>query len=151
MLKLIHRFAAALLLYAEENDLDTVYRQSLRYITQPVEKSEAPDPLGAFIVNVPDEYVIDVVERFMDLARNKINLLETEIISAVPLTQQQLITLEIKLIRMFRRQLEITTKVDPSLLGGLQVIAGETVIDDTIKRKLSDMKNSIYKGVYFKQ
>ena len=151
MLKLTHRFAKALMVYAEENDLDVVYRQALRYITQPGKKVETPEPLGSFLANVPTDLAESVIEHFMDMARSKINLMETEIISAVPLTQQQLVTLEVKLIQMFRKQLDITVTVDPTILGGLRVVAGTTVIDDTIKRKLFDMKSSIYKGVYFKQ
>ena len=76
------------------------------------------------------------------------DVLDVEVISAVPLTMEQLARLERKLILMFRKQLSITASVDPSILGGLKVIADNTVLDDSIRRKLIDMKARIYKGVY---
>ena len=151
MLNLTYRFANTLLDYASESDLDLFYRQAFRYIIQTSPKSPPPDPLGAFLrETIPEENWEEVVEEFMDLARNKVKFIETEIISAVPLTQQQLRDLEVRLIRMFRKQLDVVTSVDPTLIGGLRVIVGDMVLDDSIKRKLADMKGSIYKGVYFK-
>ena len=76
-----------------------------------------------------------------------INPTHVEVYSAVPLSQEQLRALEIKLARMLGRRADIAAQVDPSLLGGVRVVAGDTVYDDTIKRKLSDMKRSIYEGM----
>ena len=152
MLNLTYRYANTLLEYATDSDLDLFYRQAFRYVIQASPKSPPPDPLGAFLVStVPTDNWEEVVEKFMDLARNKVKFIETEVISAVPMTPEQLHDLEVRLIRMFRKQLDVVTAVDPSLLGGLRIIVGDMVLDDSIKRKLSDMKSSIYKGVYFKE
>jgi len=70
-----------------------------------------------------------------------------EVYSAVPLSESQLKALEKKLARMFSMQLNITAEVDPSLLGGIRVVVDGTVLDDTIRRKLADMKRSIYEGM----
>ena len=152
MLNLTYRYANTLLDFACERDLDLFYRQAFRYIIQTSPKSPPPDPLGSFLSStVSAELWDEVVEKFMDLARNKVKFLETQVISAVPLTEQQLHELEVRLVRMFRKQVDVVTVIDPSLLGGLRVIVGDMVLDDSIKRKLSEMKSSIYKGVYFKQ
>jgi F-type H+-transporting ATPase subunit delta len=78
------------------------------------------------------------------------HLVPVEVISAVPLTEQQLYDIEVRLIRMTRKQLDIRTTVDPSLLGGLRIIVDNTVIDQSIKRKLSDLKKAVYEGVYLR-
>ena len=70
-----------------------------------------------------------------------------EVYTAVPLSGEQLKALEKKLERMLGGQTDIVAQVDPSLLGGIRVVAGDAVYDDTIKRKLSDMKRSIYEGM----
>ena len=75
------------------------------------------------------------------------NLADAEVFSAVPLTQDQLEKLVKKLTGIFNKQLDIKTNVDPSLLGGIKVIVGNTVMDDTIKRKLKDIKKNIYDKV----
>jgi len=80
-------------------------------------------------------------------ARNK---LDVKVFSAVALSSEQRSRLENKLQRMFNKQIEMTVKVDPSLLGGLRIIAGFTVIDNTIKNRLAEMKKSIYRGVFVK-
>lgn len=152
MLDLANRYAAALLAYADENGLEEIYRQALLHVvTNAPPDDPIPQPLGAFLAQVPPREVDATLFRFLDLARKRMNLLTVEIISAVPLTPLQLSRLEEKLIRMYRKQMEITTTVDPSLLGGLRIIVNNTVIDNTIKRKLQDMKESVYRGVYFKQ
>jgi len=152
MLDLANRYAAALLAYADENGLEEIYRQALLHVvTDASPDAPVPQPLGAFLAQVPPRELEATLYRFLDLARKRMNLLTVEIISAVPLTPRQLSGLEERLIRMFRKQMEITTTVDPSLLGGLRIIVDNTVIDNTIKRKLQDMKNSVYRGVYFKQ
>jgi hypothetical protein len=110
----------------------------------------APSPLDAFLANVPEGQRIAVLDQFLDLARNRLNLVDVEVISAAPLTPAQQHRLEIQLIRAFRKKVSIRLSVDPSLIGGLRVLANDMVFDASVKRKLSDMKASIYRGVYFK-
>lgn len=149
MLKLTVRYTNALMEYAEEQGLENIYRQALALVVggSPHAYRET-DALGKFLAQLPKEELEPVLYRFLDLARKRMDLLSVEVISAVPLTPLQLSDLEVKLIRMFRKQLDITTTIDPSLLGGLRVIVDNTVIDESIKRKLRDMKNSVYRGVY---
>ena len=78
------------------------------------------------------------------------NTLGVSVFSAVPLTHDQTLRLENKLQRMFDKHINMTVKIDPTLLGGLRVIAGHTVIDNTIKNRLAEMKKSIYRGVFQK-
>jgi len=78
------------------------------------------------------------------------NIRETpvEVISAVRLTAQQRQSLEIRLIRMLKKRLSLRFTVDPDLLGGIRIVADNIVIDDSIKRKLQDMKSHMVKGVF---
>lgn len=154
MIKLTNRYAKVLLDFAEEHGLEEIYRQALVIVLSgSADPGHVPEAIGEFLELIPggSDEIMAVLYSFLDLARERMNLLAVEVISAVPLTREQLASLEKKLILMFRKQLDITATVDPSLLGGLRVIAGDTVLDDSIKRKLTDMKQSVYEGVYFKQ
>lgn len=154
MLKLTGRYATALLEYAEENGIEDIYRQALVLLSDKSlyeGKNEIPGTLGQFLAQVPRDDIKAILYRFLDLARQHMNLLDAEVISAVELTQQQLADIEARLIRMFQKQIDMTATVDPSILGGLRIIVGSTVLDNTIKRKLQDMKNIVYTGVYFRQ
>lgn len=154
MLKLTHRYASALLTIAEEEGLETAYKNTLQILLQEQTTldllSEHAQQLLGQITGGWSE-ITHVLYLFLDLARERMNMVQCEIISAVPLRPGQLLTIEQTLVRIFKKQLAITATVDPSLLGGLRVIIGDVVLDDTIKRKLSDMKNKIYEGVYFER
>ncbi|WRS26577.1 ATP synthase F1 subunit delta [Oscillospiraceae bacterium MB08-C2-2] len=155
MLALTGRYALALMHYAEENGLELVYCQALDYILSinagHPSLPDAETALGRFLEHVPEEEVDAVLYRFLDMARKRMDIITVEVFSAVPLTQEQLCALEQEFIHAYRKQVDITATVDPSLIGGLRVIVDDKVIDATIKRQLEDMKRSIYKGVYFKQ
>lgn len=149
MLNLTRRYANALLEYAEDNGLELVYRQALAVV---LGGKEAPEELAKFLSQVPaSESIPDIIYTFLDLARDRMDLLECEIISAVPLRPKQLAALETKLIYMVKKQLDITQTVDPEVLGGVRVIVGNVILDDTIRRRLVNMKKRIYEGVYFKE
>jgi F0F1-type ATP synthase delta subunit len=80
--------------------------------------------------------------------RQYIGEADAEIISAVPLSARQRQMLEIRLIRMLKKQIIMKLTVDPSLIGGIRIVTNDFVIDDSIKRKLADMKSSITKEVF---
>lgn len=150
-LKLARRYAFALLSFAQDRGLPLLYRQALLLVLDDtLSVEQAPMPLAEFLQAVPPEEVEQVLALFLELARDEMDLVPVEIISAVPLTDQQLYEIEIRLIRMTRKQLDIRTTVDPSLLGGLRVIVGNKVLDQSIKRKLSDLKKAVYEGVYLR-
>ena len=143
-------YALALVDFAETHDLSDVYQQiwSLVLSGQIAAEHAASEDLRSLLEHVPPGDLEDVLLQFLDMARKKMSTLPVEVISAVPLTQEQLFKLEIKLIRLLRKQLSISTHVDASLLGGVRILVDNTVIDMSIKRQLSDMKQMVYKGVY---
>ena len=92
-----------------------------------------------------DRYVDDLLKYAAEH-----NEAEARVTSAVPLTVEQQARLQSKLEKEFNKQIKMNVKVDPSLLGGLRIVAEHTVIDNTIKTQLADMKKNIYRGVFFK-
>ena len=76
------------------------------------------------------------------------SILDVKVFSAMTLSLDQQARLESKLEKVFHKKIVMTLKVDPSLLGGLRIIAEHTVIDNTIKTRLAEMKKNIYRGVF---
>ena len=105
---------------------------------EPARPAVAPN--DAAYAGVPAESAQDEFQNIRETA--------VEVISAVQLTAQQRRSLEIRLIKLFKKRVILKFTVDPALLGGIRVIADNTVIDDSIKRKLYDIKNQITKGVF---
>lgn len=63
-----------------------------------------------------------------------------EATSAAPLSDEQQNTLKSTLKDIAGRDIELITKVDPSILGGLIVKIGSRQIDDSLRTKLNSMK-----------
>jgi F-type H+-transporting ATPase subunit delta len=153
MLRYTNRFAQALLEYADEKGIEAVYAQAQAWVAQemaarqvapkqesPRQKAGVGAPLGPFLAEVPPGQREAVAKRFLAIARGKLNVMDAEVTTALPLTPGQRQMVEIRLIRLFKKRVNLTASVDPSLLGGIRIVAGSVVMDDTIKRKLSDMK-----------
>ena len=68
---------------------------------------------------------------------------KASVISAVELDDSQVTALQGVLSRKMGKQVEMSLKVDPSLIGGLCIYADGCYINRTIKEKLSEMTKSI--------
>jgi len=149
MINLSQSYVDSLLDFANERGLERIYRQAQLFASGEIGLEDAPEPLRRLLERLAgsQEDTMPMLHAFMEAARKRMDLAEAQVFSAVPLTGEQLQALEGKLSRMLGRQLNITAEVDPSLLGGVRAVVGDTVLDDTIKRKLSDMKRSIYEGM----
>jgi F0F1-type ATP synthase delta subunit len=152
MADLIERYAADLLEYGrEQGELEDFYTYAFILVNKiGTGITQIPNKLDYFLRLVPNKDVKAVLIKFIDICREHWKILDVKVFSATPLTEAQQAAIEDKLIGSFNKQVHMVVKVDPSLLGGLRIIAGYTVMDNTIKKRLAEMKKSMYKGVYFK-
>ena len=152
MANLIDRYAADLLEYGKElNELEDFYTYAFILMNKiGVGITHIPENLDSFLRIVPAKDFKSVLNKFIDMCREHWKILDVKVFSAIPLTPAQWADIENKLIGTFNKQVNMVVTVDPSLLGGLRIIAGYTVIDNSIKKRLAEMKKSMYKGVYFK-
>lgn len=66
-----------------------------------------------------------------------------EVTSAEPLSEEQLGRLTDALSIISGKQVLVTAKVDPALIGGLTARVGDKVFDGTIRTQLSQLKESL--------
>ena len=64
-------------------------------------------------------------------------LVKAKITSASPLSEADLAKLRASLVKRFGREVEVSTAVDASLIGGAVIDAGDVVIDGSLKTKLA--------------
>ena len=62
-----------------------------------------------------------------------------QIVSAQPMTDAQLAELTQTLETRFKRRIEASVAVDPSLIGGARIVIGDEVIDASVRGKLDAM------------
>jgi len=81
-----------------------------------------------------------VAKAFARLTAAKRGAVAAEVTSAIPLTATQATGVAAALRQALGKDPEITTRVDPAILGGLKVRVGSRLFDSSLKSKLDHMK-----------
>jgi F-type H+-transporting ATPase subunit delta len=71
------------------------------------------------------------------------NTVEVTVTSALPLTAEQGAKLTDALTRRLRRTVRLNTTVDPSLIGGAVVRAGDFVVDGSLRGRIERLGNTM--------
>ena len=82
----------------------------------------------------------DMIAAFRKLNAHRKGEITAEVTSAQPLNDAQRADLLAALKSTLKKDVQLVTKVDPSILGGLVVKAGSRMIDTSIKTKLNSLK-----------
>ena len=85
--------------------------------------------------------VTDMIAAFRQMAARARGEVEAEVATAVSLTDAQLTQLNDTLKAAVGKDVKITTRVDPALLGGLVVKVGSRMIDNSLATKLNSLKS----------
>lgn len=87
--------------------------------------------------------VPDVIRAFQGLAAKARGEVSAEVISATPLNEEQTSALKSALKDSVGQDVQLSAKVDPSLLGGLVVKIGSRMVDSSLRTKLATMRASL--------
>lgn len=79
----------------------------------------------------------EISAQFEQLRADVENMLDVEVVTAMPMPQMQRASLAAALARRFDRQVRIRETIDESLVGGALVRAGDLVIDGSLKGRLA--------------
>jgi F-type H+-transporting ATPase subunit delta len=85
------------------------------------------------------EILPEISELFDQLKTQYEGVLGAEIISAFPMSDEQLKKLVADLETRFKRKIEATVSIDPELIGGVKVEIGDEVLDASVRGKLEAM------------
>jgi F-type H+-transporting ATPase subunit delta len=85
----------------------------------------------------------EVAAEFERMVREVKNIAFATATTAVPLTAEQLVSLERSLEARTGMDIELKTDVDPSLMGGVLVRIGDTVLDGTVKGNLERLREQL--------
>jgi F-type H+-transporting ATPase subunit delta len=84
-----------------------------------------------------------VAEQYAALRAEVENTVDVTVSSALPLTAEQSDKLVQALSRRLRRTVRLTATVDPSLIGGAVVRAGDFVIDGSLRGRVERLGNTM--------
>ena len=86
-------------------------------------------------------YVDKILKSFLETCSVKRGELKAELTSAKDLTENELNSIKEELTKNFSSKIKLNYKHDTSLIGGLIVQVGSTMVDTSIKNKLQQIEN----------
>lgn len=84
-----------------------------------------------------------ILEQFQALKADHERLVDVEVSSAAPLDQAQQQRLVEALVKRLGREVRIQVSIDPALIGGAIIRAGDTVIDGSLRGRLNKLAGAL--------
>ena len=113
-------------------------------------KGRINDGLFGFLYLVIDKnrevFLVPALKALIELIDRHQGKTTANILSATELSKQQAGALKKMLSEKLKKQVELSVKVDPSVIGGLYIHADGCFIDMTIKKRLRDMAAKMKEG-----
>ncbi|WP_027484057.1 F0F1 ATP synthase subunit delta [Rhodanobacter sp. OR87] len=107
----------------------------------------ADGPFGHFLGEMAEQRRLvllpEVAELFEAFKRESESQLLVKVASAMALDAAQAEQLKASLKRRFKREIELETRVDASLLAGVVIDTGEQVIDGSARGRLAQMASAL--------
>tara|TARA_Y100000992_G_scaffold271530_1_gene212516 strand:- start:630 stop:1187 length:558 start_codon:yes stop_codon:yes gene_type:complete len=91
-------------------------------------------------------YVEKILKNFIEICSEKRGELRAEIKSAKQLTNDEVNKITEELSNNFKSKIKLNYKHDQSLIGGLVLQVGSTMIDTSIKKKLQQIQNKMIRA-----
>lgn len=85
----------------------------------------------------------EIAALFEQLKRDAEHVLKVRVTSAAPIDDGEAARLVDALKRRFRNDIQLERSVDPGILGGAIIDAGETVIDGSLKSRLAKLATAL--------
>jgi F-type H+-transporting ATPase subunit delta len=89
------------------------------------------------------DLIAEIGSQYEDLRAQEQASLDVDVISAFALDDAEQKQLTDALARRFEREIRLTSRVDESLLGGVIIRAGDTVIDGSVRGKLEKLSETL--------
>ena len=86
-------------------------------------------------------YLEQILKSFIEICSEKRGELKAEIKSAKELSNEEISKITEELSNNFNSKIKLNYKHDKSLIGGLVVQVGSTMVDSSIKNKLQQIEN----------
>ena len=85
----------------------------------------------------------DIAKHFEYLVETDSNLVNMSITSATELSAEEVEHIQSNIESQLNKKVDVQTKIDKSLIGGVRLRVGNIVIDNTISRRLDMLKNTL--------
>ena len=87
----------------------------------------------------------EILDAFVKLCNVELNIQEALVYSARPLTEEEAAQIAQAIGNRFGKQVEITNRIDESLLAGTRIFINDRVYDSSLKAKVRSLKEELLK------
>lgn len=112
-----------------------------------VDRGQFSAPVGKLLLMLAERDRLtlfgDILEAFRARLREQQRVLEAEVTTAIPLDPAQQAALQQRLGAATARQVTLTARVDPALIGGVVAKIGTTVYDGSLATQLAKLKGRL--------
>ena len=88
-------------------------------------------------------FIERILKSFIEICSRKRGELKAELKSAKELSEEEITKITDELTKKFKSKIKLNYKHDKSLIGGLVVQVGSTMVDTSIKNKLQQIENKM--------
>jgi len=85
----------------------------------------------------------DIAALFEELKRESERVLKVTLRSAAPVPDEQVGAIRVALKKRFGRDIELDQRIDPSVIGGAVIDAGDMVIDGSVRGRLERLESAL--------
>jgi len=108
---------------------------------------ELPQTLYNFLFLLIDKrrehFFASILKKYKEMVNEDENIIEIEVISAIPLQEEYREKLKNKLNDLLDYEIILRTKEDPEIIGGLILRVGDYIIDGSIENELNSINEKI--------
>jgi len=84
-----------------------------------------------------------IAKEYRRLVNDYLGIWDVNIVTAVPIDEENEISLKEKLSKKFQKKIILSKKVNPKLIGGLTLIMGNVMLDWTLTCRLKKLKENL--------
>ena len=85
----------------------------------------------------------EIADRFQEMLDAHQGIERAEVVSAVPLSDERQSEVADMLARMSGKQVRVTTRTDPQIIGGMVIRVGDQVMDGSARARLQAMRREL--------
>ena len=85
-------------------------------------------------------YLEDILQAFNTLCNENQDIVEGLLYSAFPLDEKTLVKIKKKISQIENHEVDLITRIDPTLIGGVKVVINSHVYDGSIKNQIEKMQ-----------
>lgn len=99
--------------------------------------------LSVIFVKNREKELISILDSFLGKVIDYKGIVYATVESAVPLKSEKLNEIKQKLSKKLNKQVEVKVKTVPELIGGIRISVGGYVIDNTVKKRIENIKKAL--------